>query len=168
MQVNELPVFDQSDNPTGCCPRFNPEGWDRQDLHFRDKLFLRVTTHSENFVPTDMGPVFAGAFAAMQQAGALSLADYIVLSRDLSPDSAEHLFAAAASVPGYEMVRLSGDFTTRVFEGPYTDGQQWLASLAAQTGASPDQLRWFYTTCPRCAEYYGRNYVVGVAPAATA
>ena len=28
MHVNELPHYDSSANETGCCPRFNPEGWD--------------------------------------------------------------------------------------------------------------------------------------------
>jgi hypothetical protein len=36
MNVNELPAYDASDNPTGCCPRFNANGWDRQNLQFRD------------------------------------------------------------------------------------------------------------------------------------
>ena len=42
MQTNALPAYDAGDNPTGCCPRFNPEGWDGRDLHFEDKLFVRA------------------------------------------------------------------------------------------------------------------------------
>jgi hypothetical protein len=26
-----------------------------------------------------------------------------------------------------------------------------------------DTMYFFYTTCPRCAKHYGKNYVVGVA-----
>jgi len=46
MQINELLHYDMSDNPTGCCPRFNPQGWDEQELHFQDKLFLKANTIS--------------------------------------------------------------------------------------------------------------------------
>ena len=54
MQTNALPAYDASDNPTRCCPRFNPEGWDHRDLHFEDKLFVRATSKSDNHVPIDM------------------------------------------------------------------------------------------------------------------
>lgn len=45
MKTNRFPHYDSSDNPTGCCPRFKPEGWNLQELHFEDKPFVRVTTH---------------------------------------------------------------------------------------------------------------------------
>lgn len=41
MELNKLPFYDASDNPTGCCPRFKPEGWDKQELHFKDKPFVK-------------------------------------------------------------------------------------------------------------------------------
>jgi NMD protein affecting ribosome stability and mRNA decay len=30
-------------------------------------------------------------------------------------------------------------------------------------GRQLDTTYFFYTTCPRCAKHYGKNYVVGVA-----
>jgi hypothetical protein len=44
MQTNALPKYDQSVNTTGCCPRFDPTGWDGAELHFREKPFLRAET----------------------------------------------------------------------------------------------------------------------------
>ena len=44
METNALPKYDMSDNPTICCPRFNTEGWDEQELHFKDKLFVNAKT----------------------------------------------------------------------------------------------------------------------------
>ena len=29
MDINALPKYDMSDNPTHCCLRFNTDGWDR-------------------------------------------------------------------------------------------------------------------------------------------
>ena len=32
-----------------------------------------------------------------------------------------------------------------------------------QRGRTFDTLYFFYTTCPKCAKHYGKNYVVGIA-----
>lgn len=166
MPTNALPAYDPSDNPTGCCPRFNPEGWDDRVLHFDDKLFLRAKTVSENHVPKDMASVFEKTFAAIEKAGALDLNDFIVLSRDLSPSETEHYFAVTKDVPGEEMVRWSGDYVTKVFEGPYEEAPIWEKELLAETrrrGREAERVYFFYTTCPKCAQVYGKNYLVAVA-----
>jgi hypothetical protein len=165
MKMNELPHYDDSDNPTGCCPRFNPEGWDGQDLHFKNKNFVRATTKSAMHVPLNMGRVFERVQRKMSDAGAYDPDDCIVLSRDLSPWKAEHLFAVSAPVPEEERVTLTGDFVTKVFEGRYRHAKDWYAEmqgLAIAAGATPDEVYFFYTTCPKCAKTYGKNYVVGL------
>lgn len=166
MQTNALPRFDMSVNTTGCCPKFNPEGWDAQELHFRDKRFVRAKTHSLMHVPVDMGRVFSRVQKHMEAAGAFDGSDYIVLSRDTSSFAGEHLFAVNKAVPDEEMTTLSGDFVTKVFEGPYQEARHWheeLAELARSRGGEPKSIWFFYTTCPKCAKAYGKNYVVGVA-----
>ena len=165
MQTNALPHYDASVNTTGCCPRFNPEGWDGQELQFDEKLFLRATTRSVMHVPVDMGRVFTRVQTRMEDSGAMDMDDIIVLSRDLSSWQAEHLFSAAKPVPGEEMVTLSGTFLTKVFEGPYREAKHWydeMQTLARAKGHEPKAVYFFYTTCPRCAKAYGKNYVVGV------
>lgn len=166
MQTNTLPRYDDSDNPTGCCPRFDPEGWDGQELHFENKDFVRATTRSAMHIPLNMGRVFERVQRKMVTTGAYDPDNCIVLSRDLSPWESEHLFAVSATVPDEEAVTLSGDFITRVFEGPYRDAKDWYAEmrdLAREKGATTDEVYFFYTTCPKCAKAYGKNYVVGVA-----
>lgn len=171
METNRTPTYDASDNPTGCCPRFKPDGWDGQELHFKDKLFARAKTHSVFHIPVDMGPVFARTFKAIEAGGAQQPDQAVVLSRELSPWSAEHLFAVTAPVEGLEMARLSGDYRTRVFEGPYQDAPKWMRELnaeLAQRGERAEKSYLFYTTCPKCAKAYGENYVVAVAQLAPA
>lgn len=166
MDVNQTPIFDRSDNPTGCCPRFKPAGWEGRDLHFSNKLFARATTKSQFHVPIDMAEVFGRTFAAIERAHAYDGDQFIVLSRDLSPSAGEHLFAVRDPVADLEMVRLSGDYKTKVFEGPFQNAPQWEAAfredLKAQ-GLEAKKIYSFYTTCPKCAETYGKNYVVEVA-----
>lgn len=165
MEINALPFYDQSDNPTNCCPRFKPEGWDNQDLHFRNKRFVKATTKSVMHLPIDMGKVFARTMQAIEDADALAPDDVIVLSRDVSPWKAEHFFAVSKDVPGQEMAQLSGDFRTKVFEGPYSDARKWYGELVESVGGDkkkPPDTYFFYTTCPKCAKHYGKNYVVGI------
>jgi len=166
MQINTLPRYDDSVNTTGCCPKFNPEGWDGQDLHFKDKPFLRATTKSVAHIPLNMGKVFTRVNSKIQDADAYDPDDMIVLSRDLSAWQAEHLFAVSKPIQGEEATTLTGDFVTKVFEGPYRDAKDWFAELqdvSRQHGVETDDIYFFYTTCPKCAKAYGKNYVVGLA-----
>lgn len=88
------------------------------------------------------------------------------MSHDLSPWAVEHLFAVDTPVPGEEMVELTGDYLTAVFEGPYRNAPKWEMELAKMVGERGKRLKktyFFYTTCPKCSKAYGKNYVVGVA-----
>ena len=165
MQTNKLPVVDLSDNETGCCPRFHPAPWEQQQLHFENKPFVRASTIGLFHVPLNMGSVFSRTWEAIKQAHAEN-GGFLVLSHDDSSWHAEHLFAVSRPVPDAEMVYLSGDFLTKVFEGPYSHARIWadeMARYVEQKGRQLETQYFFYTTCPRCAKHYGHNYVVGVA-----
>lgn len=163
--VNELPHYDTNDNPTGCCPRFSPEGWDDREIHFKDQLFVEATTRSIMHIPLNMGSVFRNTIEAIETAKAQDASQFIVLSRDVSPWKAEHLFAVTKYVPGTKMKHLTGNYRTKVFEGPYSDAKKWCEELK-KTGSPNEHGQndrfFFYTTCPRCAKHYGKNYVVGL------
>ena len=166
METNALPKMEMSTNETGCCPKFDPVGWDGKILHFKDKKFLRAITRSVMHVPINMGSVFTRVQMAIEENDTKDPADYLVLSRDLSASEAEHLFAVDVNIPGEEMTTLSGDFLTRVFEGPYRHAKNWdhdMRVAATAAGHTAKRVFMFYTTCPRCARTYGKNYVVGFA-----
>lgn len=166
METNALPKFDMSDNPTNCCPRFNPEGWDEQELHFKDKLFLKAKTKSIFHIPLNMGSVFPKTISDIENSHAQSEDEFIVLSYDPSAWSEEHYFAVTKDVPDHEMVHMTGDFLTKVFEGAYKNAPQWEKEMQAFVKGKGRQVKktyFFYTTCPKCAKHYGKNYVVAVA-----
>ena len=165
METNILPKYDMSDNPTGCCPRFKPAGWDEQELHFKEKLFVKATTLSVFHIPLNMGSVFPKTFDAIKNADANSDEDFIVLSYDVSTWKSEHFFSVIKDVPGEEMIRMTGDFITKVFEGPYKNAPKWekeMKSFVQSRGKEAVKTYFFYTTCPKCAKYYGKNYLVAV------
>lgn len=52
---------------------------------------------------------------------------------------------------------------TKVFEGPYKDMGKWIRdmnSFVASKGKTAKKMFFYYTTCPKCAKVYGKNYVV--------
>lgn len=166
MDVNALPRYDASDNPTGCCPRFKPEGWDEQELHFKDKLFVKAKTRSIFHIPINMGSVYPRTFKAIENANAQNMEQFIVLSYDESAWRAEHLFSVTREVPGQEMVTLTGDYLTKVYEGPYKNMPGWeneMEQFVKDRGKHAEKIYFFYTTCPKCAKYYGKNFVIAVA-----
>jgi hypothetical protein len=166
MEINALPDYDMSENPTNCCPRFNPEGWDEQELHFRDKLFVKAKTRSIFHIPLNMGKVFPQTFKAIEKADAQNMHQFIVLSYDPSSWRSEHYFSVTRDVPGQEMVHMTGDYLTKVFEGPYRNVPKWEKEMEDYVNSSGKMVKktyFFYTTCPKCAKFYRKNYMVAVA-----
>jgi hypothetical protein len=150
--------------PGCCCPAFDPKAWDQLDLHFRDKLFVHFRTRSLFHIPLNMSAAFFDTWEAIKAAGAED-GQFAILSNDESKWRGEHYFAVTKEVPGLHNVRLTGDFVTRVFEGPYRDAYIWVNEMRediALMGHRMGRLFFYYTTCPKCAERRGKNYVVGV------
>lgn len=162
MEVNQIPKINMEDNETGCCPRFEPGPWDNQEFVFDNKLFAKANTVSFFHIPLNMKSMYERAWKAITEAEAAA-DEFVVLSYDPSPWKGEHYFAVKKEVPGMEMVRLSGTYLTKVFEGPFKDAGKWMKEMeefVKGKGKEPKKLYAFYTTCPKCAKHYGKNYVV--------
>ena len=164
--TNHVPKQDIAGSPTGCCPVFEPQKWDGQTFHFKNKLFMKVGTVSFLHIPLNIGSVFRKAAAAIAAAEAGAGDEYLTLSEDVSPWHADHYLAVTKEVPNADMVHLSGQYYAEVFEGPYSQGAKWHRELIATVtdqGLTPERIFFFHTTCPRCAKVYGKNYAVGFA-----
>ena len=165
METNRIPGHDVFDNPAGCCPPFYPDGWDDHALYFDEKLFVRATSPGAFHIPVGMAPTFRSPCAAIETPDTESH-ESIILGPEDSPWGAEHLFAVDREIPGSDMVRLSGDYLARVFEGSFPLFRKWsqdMKRVAAERGRRLEKLYFFHTTCPKCARVYGKNYVVGLA-----
>jgi hypothetical protein len=113
-----------------------------------------------------MGSMIKRTWAKIEQAEAATKDAFLMLSTDRSPWRGEHYFLVTRDVPGEQMVRLSGLHLTKVYEGPYRDAGQWARDMehcVQLQGRTLKTLYFFYTTCPRCAKVYGKNYVVAFA-----
>jgi len=153
------------DSETGCCPRFDPEPWDGKEVTFQDKLFVKDHVRSFFHIPLNFGKVMVGNMEKIQQAGA-PVPTPVMLSDEKSLWGSDLYIAVAKDVPGATMARISGTFLTKVFEGPYKDAGKWAQQMKPYVKSKAKEIRkmyFFYTTCPKCAEFYGKNYTVILA-----
>jgi effector-binding domain-containing protein len=153
------------DSETGCCPRFEPGPWDKKEVTFNDKLFIKDHVTSFFHIPLNMNKVMVRNMEMIAKAGALADVP-MVLSDENSLWGADIYIAVSKDVQGAEMIKMSGTFLSQVFEGPYKNIRQWIQQMTAyvrEKGKTLKKLYFFYTTCPNCAKYYGKNYVVLLA-----
>jgi effector-binding domain-containing protein len=162
-----LPLTYTDKNETGCCAVPNVAAWDEQEVTFENQRFIRMYTRSFLHVPLNMGKVMAALQATVVAAGVeMPPQEAMILSREVSPWKAEQLYAVSKEIPGADNVTLNGTFLTKVFEGPFKNAKLWYEELlgyAKKTGHEPKEIYFFYTTCPKCAKHYGKNYVLGLA-----
>jgi hypothetical protein len=74
--------------------------------------------------------------------------------------------AVDKQIPGAENMTLSGKFLSKVYEGPFQDTGKWCTDFeqfSASKGMTISKWYMWYTTCPKCAKKYGKNYVVIIA-----
>ena len=166
MPQNILPKVNLDKSATGCCPRFDPAPWDGAQIEFHERLFVRATTVNFLHIPLNIGAVIQRTWKKIEQAGAAPNDEFLMLSTDPSPWRGEHFFAVTKDVPDAEMVRLSGTYLAKVYEGPFRDAGKWARDMARHVtsqGLRLQKLYFFYTTCPKCAKHFGKNYVVAFA-----
>ncbi len=150
---------------TGCCPRFNPEPWDKKEVALQDRLFIKDHVTSFLHIPLNFGRVMVRNMEKIEEAGAM-VDEPLVLSDEKSLWGTDVYIAVSKEVPGAEMERISGTFLTKVFEGPYRNAGKWVKEMKGYLEAEKREARqmyFFYTTCPKCAKFYGKNYTVILA-----
>lgn len=155
----------QQGSETGCCPRFDPEPWDDKEITFEEKLFVKDHVRSLFHIPLNFGRVMVRNIERIEAAGA-EAPEPLWLSDERSLWGSDLYIAVSKEVPDAEMVRLSGTFLTRAFEGPYKDISKWIAQMQTYVASKKkdmEKLYFFYTTCPKCAKHYGKNYTVLLA-----
>jgi len=146
---------------TGCCPPFNPKPWDGKVKTFKEKLFLKDHVRCFLHIPLNFGKVMIRDMTLIEKAGAKN-PEQIMLT-DESLWGMDIYIAVTKEVPGANVVKLSGTFLTKVFEGPYSNAGKWAKEMVAYVkgkGKELKKLYFSYTTCPACAKVYGKNYVV--------
>jgi hypothetical protein len=148
--------------PTGCCEPFNPKPWQDKEIVWKDKLFVKDQVTSFLHIPLNMGKKIIKNMGLIEKAKAKS-SYQLMLTDEKSLWGCDIYIDVAKDVPGAKMSTLSGTFLTKVFEGPYQNVGIWAKEMeeyVKNKGKKLKKLYFSYTTCPKCAKEYGKNYVV--------
>lgn len=155
-------MVNQKIKSTGCCEPFDPEPWDDKEVVWKDKLFVKDHVTSFLHIPLNFGQKVVKNMALIEKANAKSPYQ-LMLTDEKSLWGADIYIDVAKDVPGAEMAKLSGKFLTKVFEGPYQNAGKWVKEMTEYVKGKDKEVKklyFSYTTCPKCAKTYGKNYVV--------
>lgn len=148
--------------PTGCCDPFDPGPWEDKEITWKNKKFVKDHVTSFFHVPLNIGKKIIKNMELIEKAAAKPPVQ-LMLSDEKSLWGADIYIDVSKEVPGAQMTTLSGTFLTKVFEGPYKNAGKWAAEMkdfVRGKGKNLKRIYFSYTTCPKCAKAYGKNYVV--------
>lgn len=150
-----------SETDSICCPEFDPRPWDQQFFEWKNKKFIKDNVFTIFYMPVNFGKVMVRLNKAVTNAGA-TIPDGLGLSDHTSKWNMDIYLAVDKEIPGTENTTLSGRFFCKVYEGPFKDTGKWckdFENLLKIRGLNQKKMYMWYTTCPKCAKKYGKNYV---------
>lgn len=148
-----------------CCPRINPADWDGKDLEWNDKHFIRGKVKTFLFMPLNFGSVITKLMNQAEKSGA-KIEDNLCLSYHTSKWNMDIYLAVDKEVAEADNINLDGHFVSKIYEGPFSDTGKWCKEYEAylkSRALSMKKMYMWYTTCPKCAKKYGKNYVAIIA-----
>lgn len=160
--MNDKNVMTETIQSTGCCEIFNPEPWQEKEIVWSNKLFVKDRVTNLFHIPLNFGQKVVKNMALIEKAIAKSPYQ-LMLTDEKSPWGSDIYIDVAKDVPGARMATVSGMFLTKVFEGPYQNVGKWALEMKEYVKSKNKELKklyFSYTTCPKCAKAYGKNYVV--------
>jgi len=144
-----------------CCPPFNHQEWQDKTLEWNDKKFIKAKVFTIFYMPINFGSVIKQLDQKIKRVDG-EVNDWLCLSDHTSKWNMDIYLAVNKNIPGAENVTLSGKFFSRVYEGNFKNTKQWVQDFNAKINAMNMKLKkmyMWYTTCPKCAKKYGKNYV---------
>ncbi|NWJ52879.1 MAG: hypothetical protein HXX14_18660 [Bacteroidetes bacterium] len=151
-------------NPT-CCPVFDPIPWDDKVFEWENKKFIKASVCTLFYMPLNFGRIMKKIDKKMKEVGA-ETPDWVCLSDHTSKWNMDLYLAVDKDIPNIENTTLSGKFYSKVYEGLFKDTGKWtkdFENILSSKGLSKKRSFMWYTTCPKCAKKYGKNYIVIVS-----
>jgi len=158
-------MTDQHQKEQICCTEFNPLPWQDKLIEWHDKKFVKDHVCTFFFMPLNFGSVMKRLDKKVDSVGAV-VEDWLCLSDHTTHWNMDLYLAVDKEVQGAENVSFSGKFFSKVYEGPFKDTGKWMKDFANNIktkGYKTTKTYTWYTTCPKCAKKYGKNYVVVIA-----
>jgi len=149
-----------------CCPEFDPTPWDDKTFEWENKKFIKEHVFTIFHMPMNFGKVMKSVDKKLKSSGE-ELSDSICLSDHTSSWNMDIYLSVDKEISNTENTTLNGKFYSKVFEGPFKDTGKWckeFENILKSKGLSSKKNFIWYTTCPKCAKKYGKNYVALIAP----
>ncbi|HEY5511917.1 MAG TPA: hydrolase [Prolixibacteraceae bacterium] len=148
-----------------CCPKFDPAPWDDKNFEWNDKIFVKGSVFTIFYMPLNFGGTMMKMDKKIREAGA-DWSENICLSDHTSSWNMDLFISVDKRVSTLENKIMTGKFYSKVYEGPFKDTGKWLKEfnqILVAKGYKGAKVYAWYTTCPKCAKKYGKNYVVMIA-----
>lgn len=148
-----------------CCPAFKPKLWHNKTHIFQHKLFLKESVRTFFYMPLNFNRVMKRLFKTAEKSGA-KFQDGLTLTDHTSRWNMDVYVAVNKRIRGAKNVTMSGKFFSRVYEGSNENAKFWAEDFDEYMKSKKlkySRLYMWYTTCPQCAEEFGKNYVVWIA-----
>lgn len=145
-----------------CCPRFDPSPWDNKIFEWQDKKFIKDKVFTLFYMPINFGSVITKMMDKVGKSGG-KVEDWLGLSDHTSKWNMDIYLAVDREIADAENITLSGKFFSKVYEGDFKETGKWSDDYKESVKEKGlDIKKWYmwYTTCPKCAKKYGKNYVV--------
>lgn len=145
-----------------CCPKFDPTPWDDKTFEWDNKKFIKDKVFTLFYMPINFGSVMKKLCDLMGKAGA-QMTDGMLLADHTSKWNMDLYLATDKEISGIENVTLSGKFYSKVYEGNFKETGAWckdFENIIKTKGMNIKKWYMWYTTCPKCAKKYGKNYTV--------
>ncbi len=148
-----------------CCPEFDPNPWDDKNFEWHDKVFAKGCVRTFFYMPLNFGGIMKKMDQKIRAAGA-DWSEGICLSDHTSKWNMDLYISVDKIVSNLENQIFTGKFYSKVYEGPFKEVHNWMkdfGQVLEKMGNKDAKTYIWYTTCPKCAKKYGKNYVVMLA-----
>ncbi len=151
--------------PFECCPPFDPAPWNDKAFEWKDKQFVKGTVRTLFYMPIGFGNEMRRLDKKVSGSGA-TIQENLCLSDRTSKWNMNVYLAVDKPIEGEENLLMNGNFYSRVYEGPFSNAGKWhkdFIETSTLKGIKTGKTYMWYTTCPKCAKKYGKNYIVILA-----
>ncbi len=152
----------QQETEVVCCPKLDPELWDDKLFEWENKHFIKDKVFTFFYMPMNFGQVMRRVDKKVRGANA-TIQEGLCLSDHTSKWNMDVYVAVDKDIPETTNATLSGKYLAKVYEGPFQDTKKWCKEYEEHIKSKDLKIKkWYmwYTTCPKCAKKYGKNYVV--------
>ena len=149
-----------------CCPKFDPNRWDKKTLNWENEPFIKESIPTFFHIP--FPPMIGKKIMKMWKIAKDAKVDppkedWLVLFHDPSPFKSELYMGVKNPIEGANNSPLSGTFVLRVFVGPYNAVPKFMKKMDAylsEQGKKAKDYYVHYAYCPKCAKKYGSNHMI--------